>query len=925
MRFLYLLLIPTCFAGTNSIQLANGTFSFSGSPFTSVVSQHWDFRFHDWTAPGTTTNTFCGAAGTLCVTISAANVLTVTNSKDSTANSLDITGHTDVAVRFSRDVPNKLTNLEVFDNTTGVCLSNTQNITSLGNNDWSGTGGGLVAIANFKFAYLRWFPNGLPSTICQNPPTEVDSLVGSLGAWEFENSLTDSSGHGNSITLSGPTYSTTPIHFPICQGQDSGTNFTNIQVLKANKLSSVTQVSCNSESFGPNLNYSWSLGTFVGGSLFSPTLATPGVMGSTFGEGTLNLAVSDSVPNTTNVSITFGVVVSDARDLVITGNSVVDKILGPMPRFGAPFTTSTFEDWNRLWVQLLGNDQTTLDYYLAQFNTALPGSISFVNTGGNTIVTGVGTDFQNKYCSGGTSQAANAILIAWVPDLRTASGSRRVFLQGNGTLTCNSSTQITISPQYNGVFTPGQSMSYAIWPFANNWVGISENINYYDNIMAFYALYYRTGRTIFHTYATTLADNWFMMPYFNQGWNDCNVDVCVAPRIYAFTGLVLRANDGRSDMLAGLSNFVDNQASKLTSWINDVREQAYSLSWPALFAFIDPNPTHLASMLTTLGNSINNVWRVQRLSTGVWTDNLGFGSVGYATCSFGCTSALSGTVTATTGSYTLTLTGSTWSAASFPTNCTLPCSIWLVPNNSYVLTKDNSGGDTKSFKVISFTDSTHLVIDRAYDGSLAGTGLGYWFGGGTGSKIQPFMLGVVAGAMGYVYNALLATDPTNANLAKSYAIDAVNFIILNGTILNYNAINYFGLFYYRIATNCEPLSKALLDANCTQTLDNNPTNIQGLVYLNMEVMHGFSVAYELSGSQLIKDSGEWLFNTAFSPSSPNNLGPGYLNAGTFDYNNNHAKTLGFKDGWGQGYRWEATRVQGSFSSKVGLAGSGYIQ
>ena len=187
-------------------------------------------------------------------------------------------------------------------------------------------------------------------------------------------------------------------------------------------------------------------------------------------------------------------------------------------------------------------------------------------------------------------------------------------------VSCTSQTEITLGHRYFGTTSSG--LSYALWNTAGAWINGSENINYYDNVLAFYTLYYRTGISTYRDYARTLADRWFTMPAFNQGLADCNVDACLFPRIVSFTGLVLRALDGRPDMWPGLRAWTDSQAFQLLSWNNDIREDAYRLSVHALCGMVDPDPTHKATCQTRVANSVANIWQAQQLPDGSWSFDL---------------------------------------------------------------------------------------------------------------------------------------------------------------------------------------------------------------------------------------------------------------------------------------------------------------
>ncbi len=97
------------------------------------------------------------------------------------------------------------------------------------------------------------------------------------------------------------------------------------------------------------------------------------------------------------------------------------------------------------------------------------------------------------------------------------------------------------------------------FPYTNNAVGVvfsvltpsqesslineSTNMNYYDNVLAFYTMYYRSGFTAYLTYARHLADIWYTMPWIDKGMASQYGNTAVFPRKQALLGLMLRAED----------------------------------------------------------------------------------------------------------------------------------------------------------------------------------------------------------------------------------------------------------------------------------------------------------------------------------------------------------------------------------------------
>ena len=681
------LLASSLFAGTQSVApLLAGSYTLpSSAPFNNAASFYITIRIHNWTTPGSAQDVNCTVAGGLCLNLDTLGNLRAVVSKDTlTGNPTAAMYVGDSIARLRRDTVGMTYTLEMFNPATGACISNTQNITSLGNNNWSGSGGGFGGVSpTLRVAYFRW-GNTTPPPICTGMPLETDS-PGNILDYEFEGNANDTS--GNTISLSGygsAMYVATPTYAPTCQGQDPmgglGGLF-NVNVISANTLASINWVICTSESVGPSgLTYVWTKATCPNATLSSATAALPNLLDTAFGQCVLNGTVTDGV-NPTSVVTTLGSVPVDGHCVVVTGNPTLDLIIKRQIRYGCnPWLYA--DQRAAAWAQHIGALQST-STYLDQWNTNLGGMVTITTNLGVTTIVGSGTNFQNDFCNGGTSQAPNTFLIAWITDARAVGGTKRIPLGGSG-LTCNTSTLITLGAPYNGTLgTAATNIQYSLWNTADSWVGQSTNNNYYDNVLAFYTLYYRTGITQFLTYARTLADRWFTMPYFDQGLNDCNVDTCLVPRIVSYTGMIVRELDGRPDMVTGLDAWADTVSVHgfgLT-WGNDIREQAYGTSVFALCGIVDTTG-HKATCQGYVQTAINTLWTPYRLTGGSWRDSL-IGNTTYVMQSFAPSATLTGTVTISNGSSVLVGSGTGWSSASFPSNCTgNECDVWLTPSNA---------------------------------------------------------------------------------------------------------------------------------------------------------------------------------------------------------------------------------------------------
>ena len=111
--------------------------------------------------------------------------------------------------------------------------------------------------------------------------------------------------------------------------------------------------------------------------------------------------------------------------------------------------------------------------------------------------------------------------------------------------------------------------------------------NFYDEVLAHYALYYRSGWTPARDAARKIGDNWLDYPEVANG------DAGNIPRRLSVTGaFVNTVLDGRTKNWSGLRNFANRGVAHISDDCDqDVRENAYELSWLTLAALFDPVDT----------------------------------------------------------------------------------------------------------------------------------------------------------------------------------------------------------------------------------------------------------------------------------------------------------------------------------------------
>ncbi|MBV8831194.1 MAG: hypothetical protein JO108_18425, partial [Acidobacteriaceae bacterium] len=169
---------------------------------------------------------------------------------------------------------------------------------------------------------------------------------------------------------------------------------------------------------------------------------------------------------------------------------------------------------------------------------------------------------------------------------------------------------------------------YTPFALAVNGQGGSYNWNYYDNVVAFYRLYYRTGVTAFQNYARQLADAWYVYA-LDHGYSNVN-----PPRLLGLPGLMVRAIDGHPEYWNGIRQKIGpfGQGTPPPGDF-DPREVGYATSYGALAAKLDPDSGSRANFCVSTVNAIQSFWAPQQLPNGgFWTNmfaiNQGYPSVG---------------------------------------------------------------------------------------------------------------------------------------------------------------------------------------------------------------------------------------------------------------------------------------------------------
>jgi hypothetical protein len=775
MRIFVLVLILgviPAFGAQQSVQVTSGASVVAlpnTAPWTTIGARtnpmRWEMRVHDFGSDWPGYPQWFVALGPVRLSRAASNQVQAgseyINGFDSISNNGPLignccTGRKDVLVRVQRDVANTRYTMEVCDTTGGNCQSATAAITAYGAISWAGSGLG-VAVGG-KIGFLRWFSSVVPV----GTPIPNGGVAGDLGDWEFEGNLQDSSGRGLNFSGGSVSYAATPVSPPAC---NAGTQ----QSFRAGypaQLDGSGSYPLNGNTF---LSYSWQLASGPSGlNWSSQATARPQISGLVFGSYVLHLTVTDSSNQSSVCTVKDGAVATDNNNTVITNNSAVDTLLGPMVRWGA-----------NPWPWYDNRHKAAADYQISVMDTMFPawwdtpGPGTVTVTNGSATIVGSGTTFTTTFCKG-PSQPTVPKDSGWHPMIAVwhtlgAGTGRRM----EGILSCTDDTHITIYGDVwnaDGTTPQGSRLTYAADPtgqYALNWEwgSMGAPANYYDNVAAYYALYYRSGIDDYLTAARAFADRFWESPMVDQGLSPSGFPFGITNRSTSVMGLVLRALDSRPDMWTGLHLIWPRVMGFLSGpditngFIWDAREEAYHLAMVSYCALFDTDPTYRSTCKTAIVNSFPAVWTPFKFSDGSWPQ------LNYSLVSWYPQST---PATLTNGSTTVTGVGTTWRSSTFPAR------IWFL-NNPIPSQHGNNQGDPVEYTV-TFVNATHLTLDRPYEGT---SGSHHWILDNTdppGWVSQPYMIGMLSTAFDLAAKAVADVSPATATLAHSYNVASANWL-----------------------------------------------------------------------------------------------------------------------------------------------------
>lgn len=576
-------------AGYGSVTLPNTP------AFNSVAALRIEFRAGDFTAGRLM------SVGAILINVVDNRTLSVTSFYDGAETaviSIPATWPTDAIFRIQRDTASKRFLTEVW-RADGTEYNSGQNFSATttpadisGSFDVAHNGGGGGVFAG-KLAWLRVFTSTVGSDAA--PPT--NQPVTALLAYEFENNGLDSGTANLPLTMSGATYTATAL---IPQVGEPRT-------VRAGKPFTVNCGATGAASYewqqldGPlNLTFS------------NRRAAAPSVSGAdTFGQYTLQCTATDSTGAIGSSQLLIGAVATNEAGVVIPPTPEIAFLLTPILRGDSSPWPFYDKNRRRIAVEVGASVIVSATNYIS---TPLPGTVSVAN--GSTAVAGTGTSFLSQY----------------------AAGSQMVFyyVQSSGKIgrairqvaSVASNTSLTLAAGFDRPSQTGiQHQRWGTGDGGDAYSAWTDGINYYDNVLALYVSYYKTGFTSIAQYADQLANLWWL--YLDLGAN-----IIMAPRLISLEGVLLAGERGALDKTAvytaaqmfsydysvdapGYRNYITNRntSTGYQNFYYGARESGYAWRFGTALGRLHPNSTTRSAWLPRLSLNIQNHYRDYQCKT----------------------------------------------------------------------------------------------------------------------------------------------------------------------------------------------------------------------------------------------------------------------------------------------------------------------
>jgi hypothetical protein len=612
--------IPAVALASQSLRSGSGESSpvSNSAPWTKVDNWRAELRIHNFASDDTyqpifNTNSFSVRLGP------GPNVYGVLTSwaDRSQACGVIFNSHTDVILRFQRDAENKRLTAEVWNAIDGSGYAQSTCGIPTGLETRPNDGGSKILMGGLKgsISYVRVYRTLVP--LHTAPSNTVD---GDLLDYELEGNAQDSGPYRANVSLKSAAYTTTPSYPPaVIFGQYPASR----TFLAPGGSVAIDGSSSFTATDNAKLTYQWqqasgpSTGTFSAPTASSTTFSAP--LPGTY---TLQLSVTDNMQNQGVQRVKFGGVTTEANGLISTGDPALDYILGPLTMWGT-------SPWP--WYDLA--ERAAADAilpYVTKYpdpGTLLSGTISLgsLSNGNPPAVIGTGTQFTTELKVGDSIAfswpAPDGLIGQWRVNVASITDDTHLSLDTNG---------------YPRPFPFSDLSAYKIDRSQYTYWGDNQNVttnwNFYDDALAFYRLYYRTGIDDYLMAARQLADGWYHYA------NDHGYTI-QPPRFASQQGIMVRALEGHPEYWNGILAYMvyplswSAQFNQMTPYPSgtqiEPRENGYMLRWGALIAKLHPDPAIRQKWCTNIANAVTNVWPyvhddLGNLEEDVYNENPGY-------------------------------------------------------------------------------------------------------------------------------------------------------------------------------------------------------------------------------------------------------------------------------------------------------------
>lgn len=924
------------FAGDSLVLTSGDSLSYdppNTTPWTALDARRVEMALDltDWDCTGSTTSRLWSMGADLYIGCGA-TASSIYLRDGSRTWAIDATARGESLIRFSRDVSGTITPvtypsnwLEIWDadgtdyafasTNTSILQGTPENLTTENASGAQSIGGtGIIAQIHWVKQYSTVLWPG-PSS-----PLPGTLGTGDLGDWHFDGSvLTDGSGLGMTISGSGHTFETTPTIAPASSLDAGEANWVDAPTVRAGEAVTLTGT-CSSADL-ESCTCAWS--DQGGGSSGVDQIQFTGSTSScssaavfpTFGSYTLRLAVTNS-DGTGTTDFEIGAVALDSTDHVVYPSDNIELIVGAQKKFGTS-VWPWLDDRRQTIGDFMGEripDPAAINSNTTDWGQAGAGTISVTN--GSATITGSGTDFQNDYCSGGTTNTSTYGVMV----IDDAGLYWRMPVSS-----CNSATSITASYTWNRTSDTGLSYLKAV--DYGDYFGVSENQNFYDNSLAYGAMYYATGLSKWLTYFNTLSDNWWSLPLINKG--QCREGPMAGSQCHyqaygstSLTGLMLwaEANGTQTTVYDGLEELNNYQS---TSYManpypsTDIRPSGYALAWQVLQSQLDPDGTRATAATNWVTNGMADMFSAdQQHPDGAFEHGSNNGTIPAST------------VGVTNGSTTVTCT----TTCNFTT--ATHAGKYFIAYSSIQEIFSQSGNRRDEILISSVDEGAQtLTLASAYPGATQ-TGLSWRYAPLSLRIMQPFiqampMMGMVwQRESGYADTRQRAVDALNYNRTRGYRSYTGGF---------YSVMDDAGCWADIQAQNTNS------NFDCQFTNDAGVSDFSGSRYLLQEPMR--ASAYAAKYASELNDANK----TALATFTDTMLGHAFgkfggpesdydsstcstcyaaeLNDGNTTFSSVKNKNWGFGFGFGGAYVWDALRTNApeaetlvSYSVPLDIAG-----